>query len=517
MYHLDASTGDLSGIDRTASADDSPNAHDASSAPSRPQGSCRFSKLARSILRTWFHEHKDNPYPTNEEKRELATKTGLKASQIALWLVNTRRRYRSKRQQTSGISTMGQTISSSQRLLDDNQEGIIARLHLQKPFQELNPMDRWKVTPMEQEPAALPVILATVAAAPEPNFDPYLVHYRASLGHFPSDLQSGTCLSSHYDSSWARSRASYETGMPSLISGSSISDNTSFSNPMLNYAQSANAARDIPKDRRRRRGNVNKSAKPDSKERLFQCTFCSDCTFATKHDWQRHEKSQHLTLESWTCCLSGGTIQTHHGPACVFCHHLHPDTQHMETHNYSACQEKDPKERTFYRKDHFQQHLRLTHESKFHSRMEAWKAEVPHVLSRCGFCSATFTTWSARADHLAAHFKCRATMKDWVGDWGLEPHIAALVECVIPRPVEAHPQLTMPSMPPPPLPCNAFQNIRMVGDLDHPQLLQKHTIGNDMLRDVQITDFALDPSAVPPGLQDLNNVDVFDWVDFGVQ
>ena len=464
-------------------------------------------------MRTWFSEHKENPYPTSEEKNELAAKTNLKPSQISLWLVNTRRRYRSKRQQKAATSTAHSSGSqlTSQDSPDDNQQ---AYLRLQRPFNELNPMDRWKVTPIEQEPAARPVILATVATAPQANFDPYVVHYRYQVGHHPNDLQSGTCLSYHDSSFWGDSMASYETGMPSMFSGSSISDSTAFTNSMLNLAQNPYVARDAA--RRRRRGQHNKIPKPTSKNRLFQCTFCKDCTFATKHDWQRHEKSQHLSLESWTCCLSGGTIGTTNGPACVFCEHPNPDTLHMETHNYSACQEKDFAERTFYRKDHFQQHLRLTHDSKFHSRMEAWKSEVPEVRSRCGFCNATFTTWSARVDHLASHFKCHATMNDWVGDLGFEPHIAALVERATPNVAEVHPKLTMPSMPPPPNPYNNFANISAGGDFDFLQPLPKHAFPFEAIDGTENISFDMDPTADHAALLNLENIDVADWVNHGV-
>jgi uncharacterized Zn-finger protein len=52
----------------------------------------------------------------------------------------------------------------------------------------------------------------------------------------------------------------------------------------------------------------------------FQCTFCTE-TFKTKHDWERHEKSLHLSLERWVCTLEGPTrFSTEWGcPACVYC------------------------------------------------------------------------------------------------------------------------------------------------------------------------------------------------------
>ncbi|KFZ09350.1 hypothetical protein V501_05603 [Pseudogymnoascus sp. VKM F-4519 (FW-2642)] len=378
-------------------------------------GGCRFSKEARSILRTWYHEHRENPYPTSEEKDELVNMSGLKRSQISLWLANTRRknRARANQKQAAGAPTK------------------------QRSFGEMNPLDRWKVTPIELEAVSPPVILAVCEDNQLKLFDPIdeeFDYYPSALfgpeqaSSKPNNYDAARSITtfSHNDSYFAQSMASYETGLTSTLGGSSLSDQTSFSYSSLKLPYSHISAG----DRRRRRVNPSKPPKPTAKAkaRPFQCTFCPDSTFATKHDWQRHEKSQHLSLETWVCCLSGGIIDSAISPLCAFCDLPNPTKQHLETHNFSACQMKEPSERTFYRKDHFQQHLRLTHECKINARMEAWKSEVGNVRSRCGFCSATFTTWSGRAEHLASHFKCRATMKDWVGDWGFEPHVAALVE-----------------------------------------------------------------------------------------
>jgi len=54
----------------------------------------RFSKPQVKILREWFADHAESPYPTDEQKLELERRTGLKPAQIATWLANTRRRTR---------------------------------------------------------------------------------------------------------------------------------------------------------------------------------------------------------------------------------------------------------------------------------------------------------------------------------------------------------------------------------------------------------------------------------------
>src|SRR5438045_659509 len=84
----------------------------------------------------------------------------------------------------------------------------------------------------------------------------------------------------------------------------------------------------------------------------------------TKHDWQRHEKSLHLSLERWVCAY-GLKNSVSAQQKCVFCGSPNPDDTHYEIHNYTVCQERSLEERTFYRKDHLRQHLRLVHDCQF--------------------------------------------------------------------------------------------------------------------------------------------------------
>jgi hypothetical protein len=190
--------------------------------------------------------------------------------------------------------------------------------------------------------------------------------------------------------------------------------------------------------RRKRRGagrkrNAEKTplSAPSS---TFQCTFCTD-TFSTKHTWQRHEKSLHLALDRWVCAPDGPTYITSEGePCCIFCGQANPDNIHIEGHNFSICQQRDLNDRTFHRKDHLGQHLRLVHHCK-HADLERplkeWKMDTPPIRSVCGFCGMTLDTWQARTDHLADHFKLGSTMADWQGDWGLVPSVLARLENAI--------------------------------------------------------------------------------------
>lgn len=61
-------------------------------------------KEATSQLKAWFHDHRDSPYPSEDEKYALCTSTGLTLNQVSNWFINARRRNpaRENRQQRDG-------------------------------------------------------------------------------------------------------------------------------------------------------------------------------------------------------------------------------------------------------------------------------------------------------------------------------------------------------------------------------------------------------------------------------
>ncbi len=48
------------------------------------------------VLRVWYNAHSDHPYPSQEEKEELAQSSSLSIQQINNWFMNTRAREKSK-------------------------------------------------------------------------------------------------------------------------------------------------------------------------------------------------------------------------------------------------------------------------------------------------------------------------------------------------------------------------------------------------------------------------------------
>ena len=119
--------------------------------------------------------------------------------------------------------------------------------------------------------------------------------------------------------------------------------------------------------------------------------------------------------------------------SCAFCGVAQPDDAHKESHNFTACQERQLDERTFYRKDHLRQHLKLVHNTKYLNwSMDSWKVATADIKSRCGFCGLALGSWGVRVDHLAEHFKTGSDMKDWKGDWGFENAVLSNVENAMP-------------------------------------------------------------------------------------
>nr|XP_001389780.2 homeobox and C2H2 transcription factor [Aspergillus niger CBS 513.88] len=103
----------------------------------------RLAREAVRILKAWLQEHWEHPYPTEQEKDELQQRTGLKRMQISNWLANARRR---------GKVPPGPRNSSATGAINiPGQKGVDVTY--------MTPMERWKHSPPENEPAATSDIL----------------------------------------------------------------------------------------------------------------------------------------------------------------------------------------------------------------------------------------------------------------------------------------------------------------------------------------------------------------------
>ncbi|KAH9864023.1 hypothetical protein J1614_009956 [Plenodomus biglobosus] len=370
----------------------------------------RFPRAAIKILKDWMVAHIDHPYPTEDEKEAMMQQTGLSLGQISNWMANTRRRHKARPKRNSSPSIRPSTE--------------VINIPAGRTWESLNPFERWKHSPPENEPAPLTAIAQAVE-----TFDPPESASLSSSYHKDTSNHSTGSFSVFK----APSISSLETGFTNMSSGSRGSHHSAYSYGSRHSLGSIPSLKSKERRRRRRLPTRAPKADADAGPRIFQCTFCAD-QFKSKYDWSRHEKSLHLSLEKWLCAPIGEIIadKVTGKPRCVYCDELDPSKDHLATHNHVACYEKGPESRTFYRKDHLRQHLRLMHGCKMIPSMEFWKSEAQYIKSRCGFCDMSFDKWQDRVDHLAKEFRNGADMKNWKGCRGLDPHVAMHVTNAMP-------------------------------------------------------------------------------------
>lgn len=348
------------------------------------------------VLRNWYLSNLDHPYPSEEEKVDLAQQSGLSRSQVVNWFANTRRRHR-----------MSSTYSASpSRGRQGFAPGSPMPHYLRK---NMSPLDRWKNSPPDQEPASATAIQNALAAQSSGQSS---VDSDDLVGSGPGSSASNDSLwpstlheASSNSASSCYSFRSREAHFLSRSGSSSVMEGASTSRPTSSRSRS-------------------------KKLIAFQCTFCQQ-SFKKKYDWVRHERSIHLPgLDSWVCALPVTADQSFlvwrmnkEGPQCLFCGQDSPSDEHIRAHEFETCAERPVSERKFTRKDHLWQHLH-----KFHGcrKWDGWKPDLSLLQhrqdifqSQCGFCQATMNSWEERTDHVAAHYRSGLTMDQWVGGSGI--------------------------------------------------------------------------------------------------
>ncbi|EFQ32278.1 hypothetical protein CGRA01v4_11139 [Colletotrichum graminicola] len=361
----------------------------------------RFTSAAIRILKAWFDNHEHHPYPTPEEARKLEKQTGLSKQQLTNWFANTRRR---RRFRPRGAASASGPIE------------IPARRPTPMPFEQMNPLQRWEHSPPEHEPASVTDISRAVAASTRRSGRS---NRSRSSARSSDNISSGSSLATSHSSRGSRSN------------GSAYSYGSNTSLTTLHGIR-----KDSSRRRRRTATNVQQSKTVSlmKTRNPYHCTFCAE-TFKTKYDWQRHEKTLHLSLDEWICSPHGPTeVDPDRGIICVYCEEVDPDQHHLDSHHQAACSDKPLEERTFYRKDHLRQHLKLVHRTKQMTKWaEGWKVTTDDIHSRCGFCNLTFESWSGRGDHIADHYRNDGSMmSDWKGNWGFDPSVLAKLENAVP-------------------------------------------------------------------------------------
>ncbi|WQF80939.1 Putative HTH CenpB-type DNA-binding domain, Zinc finger C2H2-type [Colletotrichum destructivum] len=298
---------------------------------------------------------------------------------------------------------------SRYRNMQSNRQTVPIPMSASSPTEGLDPMQRWRQSPPQDEPASLAAIRDALTETR---------HRTEGHGNAVSPTYAHTNSGTSLESGGSSSSVPSAGSAWSATSGASRGRYSS-----LDRGRRGRIAKKRP----------NASQKDAKDPRPFKCTFCCD-SFKTKYDWARHEKSRHLNLESWICAPRGGSIlstvtgQFH----CVYCNAMDPSKEHLDSHNHSACHDRPIRARSFGRKDHLVQHLKVMHKLSEMPQFEDWKAETMDISSRCGFCDRVLLTWSERTGHLANHFRKGMAMKDWKGEHGFSPSVAQHVAHALP-------------------------------------------------------------------------------------
>lgn len=365
----------------------------------------QFLRKGARVLREWFYQNQEYPYPTDAQKNQMANETGFSQKRISTWFANARRRQKQKIQ-TAGLSSTSRTRSGSPMVTST--------------LSSLTPMERWQASPPEDEPvpqAAIENAIASESIELSDSIDPF------QLDESTMDFFNFDQTSSHLASS-----------VSSI--GSKASETSDSASSAWSYHSSADTGLPFPLLPKQTKPKRIRGRQRPAVDHNYQCTFCTQ-SFKKKHDWARHEKSVHLALDSWVCTPNLNDVQQAFElqfSECPFCDVLYPTPAHWEEHEFQVCAEKPAPERSFCRKDYLWQHLR-----KFHgctkvpvADLEAWHGSGANVESRCGFCECPLSTWSARAEHLAGHFKKGSRMDQWEGDWGLDASALSVLRNAIP-------------------------------------------------------------------------------------
>jgi hypothetical protein len=257
----------------------------------------RISSPAKRALEACFERHKDDPYISKEEIKELAKQTGLSTKQVRTFFANARARRLPR-------ETPNMDIPGSQ----DAQQ---------------NPMQRFLSTSPEEEGMSEDVVrkAAETIKATRPASTRSL---RKRLSRTDAMSISDTAFSSRSGSS--SSQASV--------------DSANSRGPRRGRKRSRHATQNTV-------GSILR--KPSDPLKIYQCTFCA-ADFTQKYDWKRHEESVHFPQKEFICMPEGPTCTLSGVISCVFCDKPDPDTAHLKMHHYAPCIESPRAQRSFLRK-----------------------------------------------------------------------------------------------------------------------------------------------------------------------
>lgn len=384
---------------------------------------------ARQILEDEFAA---NPYPCSWEMDIIAHQANLDVKKVRNWFNNTRARKKGE-----GRSCPSHSSNAYAHYID-----------YQSAIQEIpNSSTRSLSSKLSKDSLdALEKHADEATQTPQPPLAVYLAQsYQEEAVEFSAvqaaiDTGSLSGSGDFENDAWSDSRGRRGSVMTSVASSEGTAPTTYTVSSSGSRSNISSFGRDRRRGRRRmawkespytrqKVNGVNSAGEPQQ-DLPFFCTFCPRA-FKTKYEWIRHEDSVHALRTTWICCDTKSSLLQ----SCPFCGQADPDDAHMAAHKYQQCQQKPESQRTFYRRDHFVQHLHHVHfaNAKHPSVRVGCQARLMATegnnfgckdlamkwrrfgapmkrddpMLHCGFCGKRSKDWSERCEHVAEHLIAR--------------------------------------------------------------------------------------------------------------
>ena len=149
-----------------------------------------------------------------------------------------------------------------------------------------------------------------------------------------------------------------------------------------------------------------------SNDHLHWCVVCDDPGEIKTCDGFKRHMREHETR--FYCMLKGPVVDTKDGPKCAFCNVLHPDSEHLSTHNIHICMKKSPADRSYSRKELLTNHLKRHGIVEGSVLADQWRYTANKKYFACGFCGSYHDSLVEQINHIdVMHYRFSENIKDW--------------------------------------------------------------------------------------------------------
>lgn len=266
--------------------------------------SARFSEAQTAALQSWLDSNTSNPYPTEQDKRELSEKTGLTTRQVEAWFSSTRRR-----KLESCLKKAQLNAFYSQELAHLSPSSPLERSLSESPDAEaveagvmVNLISLSMMKAIDQ-PSSTQVDSTYVPFPPSKAIGGY-----ASSAHSFSSAGSASSFASFGPRKGRRRH--YTAQPPKLPTKSDKHRDKSNRAPGFGGEDSTKENDNFPMSAQASGHNVSQallspfSSRRSEPDKPYQCTFCFK-GFRKTYEWRRHMESTHFPTTEWVCFPPG--------------------------------------------------------------------------------------------------------------------------------------------------------------------------------------------------------------------